>query len=148
MKHVIRGSGTFLFVLALLYGIGTALGQAGAAHSVFIQYLESAPEADGLRLNIYFTVVDEAGQALPDAQVAQAQIALTESGTYAAEVSQLVTGQAIAFALDTSGSMGNAVFSMRDAAIDAIRARFGSQGIMRGGLLAPSDNTRFRRHRA
>jgi len=36
----------------------------------------------------------------------------------------------------------------RDAAIDAIRARFGSQGIMRGGLLAPSDNTRFRRHRA
>lgn len=57
------------------------------------------------------------------------------------------TGLSVASQGELFGT-GGVQSTARDAAIDAIRERFGSQGIMRGGLLAPTGNARLRHRRA
>lgn len=102
--------------------IGVSGAAAQSTDAIVINYPQAIESADGVLLNVYFTVVDNAGQVVPDARLdftGTMQI-VGDTASYEAEVGEADSPIYIALVLDASGSMGGAVGDLQQAAIAAI----------------------------
>lgn len=92
------------------------------ATAILINYAEVTPQADGLNLDLFFTIVDNNGRAVLGTSVRSATLLLDEGSPvrYEASTSQPDTPFYVALVLDASGSMVRAANDMRAAAIQAV----------------------------
>lgn len=113
-------AGCLVALLVILSVASRASAQATTA--IVINYPQAIESADDVLLNVYFTVVDNAGKVVPDARLdATGTIQIVgDSASYEAEVGEANSPIFIALVLDASGSMGGAVGDLQQAAIAAI----------------------------
>jgi hypothetical protein len=117
MKHSIRI--TLVVITLMILGLvpaGQMLAQDEDPGGIVVNYAETEARGNGLGLDVYFTVVDDAGQVVPSAQVRSATVA----GSDDTVVSQPTTAYYIVLVLDASGSMSSAMQQMQEAARAAI----------------------------
>lgn len=108
----------FLMMCCLLTTL-SAHAQDGTPSQIIVNYSEASESADQQNLNVYFTVLDSGGRAIPNPTVNSAQITISNQ-VYPAVVSIPQTPLNIVLVLDASGSMQPAAEIMRQAAIQAV----------------------------
>ena len=91
----------------------------GVPTGVSFSYVESTPREGGLGLDVYFTIVDGQDRVITQTQVEEAQI-IFDNNSPETQLDQADADYYIALVLDVSGSMVNALDTMREAAINAI----------------------------
>jgi hypothetical protein len=124
-----------LFILPILllgFLIWLPAAHAQTPTQVIIIYPAAEPQADSMALNVFFTLIDENGQPIPNPNVDSAEIQLVGGNTSPVEASveDPKTPFYIALLLDASGSMANAMPAVHEAAQTALQnapstARFG-----------------------
>ncbi|MHB8750413.1 MAG: VWA domain-containing protein, partial [Aggregatilineales bacterium] len=115
----------FIFALVGALPIGNAISrvqaQGAGSAKTYINYPETVETADGkaIGLNLYFTIIDSNGKAVPNAQIKSAQIVL-DTASYPAQVSQATTPIYIVLAVDASGHMFPFATPLKAAVRDAL----------------------------
>jgi hypothetical protein len=112
----------WLLLPALMWGVLTATAQT--ATNIVINNPQVIEEDGAVRLNVYFTVTDDDGRAVTDANLDSSgtlQI-VGDSIAYEAEIAEADSPLYIALVLDASGSMDEAMGDLRAAAVAAIDA--------------------------
>ena len=107
-----------LALLAMPLDVGAQNSQTPS--ELLVNYFETVEGEESLRLDLYFTVLDENGKVIPDASVDSADI-LVDGERTAATVIKPTTPLLIAITLDASGSMAEQAEDMRQAAIEAVQ---------------------------
>lgn len=108
-----------VFLLAFL-AVVPLTSYAQTATQIVVNYPELTDVDDALQLGVYFTLTDDSGRVVTDAQVQSAKLLLDDGTNYDAQVEQPTTPFYIVLVLDASGSMAGAAEDMRQAAIQAI----------------------------
>jgi VWFA-related protein len=115
-----------LFVIVWIL-VGVELGisfptHAQGAYQVVINYPEISESTTGISLGLYFSIIDSAGQIVPDAQVQSATFHLGNGSVVPASFGKPSSNAYIVMVLDSSGSMTIAMPQMRQAAIQAVQS--------------------------
>jgi VWFA-related protein len=112
-----------ILLFALIVWMNRQAVAQDANWEIVINYVEAneTPPDEPLELNLYFTVVDENGRVVPNANFDYAGTVQVVAGdNYEAEIEKAETPFYVALVLDASGSMGRSVPNLRQAAIQAI----------------------------
>jgi VWFA-related protein len=109
-----------LLVTALLLPMSA---QAQATQDVAIHFATTSEntEENALNLRLFFVMTDSNRKAITNPQIKAASITTDDGGNYPAKVSKATGPIAIVLVLDTSGSMGAAMKTMQQAAIQMVQ---------------------------
>jgi hypothetical protein len=108
-------------IMACLFSLSAARAQSPT--QVIIIYPAAEAQADSMALSIFFTIIDQNGQPIPDPGIddtAEIQLIGGNTTPIPAEVGDPQTPFYIAFLLDASGSMAGAMPSVHEAATAAL----------------------------
>ena len=118
MRHAKRATSWLIaFIVICALGFPTIiLAQGPGPSQIVINYPEVTDTGDALQLGLYFTITDNAGHVVTNANVQAAKIQLDDGQRDDnAQVEQPTTPFYITLVLDASGSMGGAAEAMRQA---------------------------------
>lgn len=121
---VFAGSMRAAGCLALfLLGLVTVVAAQTPA-TLLVTYPQVVEEGETLRLNVYFTVVNEGNRAVSNADVDRAGIIRIagKDKDYEADITPAESPLYIALVLDASGSMSEAIGDLRQAALAAVES--------------------------
>lgn len=99
-----------------MMGAATAGAQAGTTATAEGQQV--TPGGENLELAVYFSLQDEAGAPLPETQIAEALVQLSDGTLTQAQIEQ--TPYYVALVLDASGSMAPVFDQVQQAALDLV----------------------------
>ncbi len=88
---------------------------------VVINYVDPQEQDDGLKLNIFFNLINSEGVILSGNDIDEASLILDDGTKYIPRVTQPSTPIFVTIVLDTSGSMAGSLEQMKNGAIAAIQ---------------------------